>query len=239
MKSFLNFTLLAVTAITLNSCQLFINCEEGQGNLVKKEVPIERFDEVTLEGSYQLYLIQGDSQKVYIQAQENLIPLLNTKVKRGHWEIYFDPCVKSSEAIEIFATVSALKQINIEGSGKVKGENTLKSNQLKLNIDGSGKMQLDLDVKELESEINGSGDISLSGKTKKHQIEVNGSGDMEAYDLMSDNCEIEINGSGDVKIYVSYDLKAEVNGSGDIYYKGSVKNINSSINGSGNLNQAQ
>lgn len=239
MRTIISYSLLAITAITFSACQLFVNCEEGQGNLVKKEIHLAAFNEISLEGNYQLFISQGDSQEVYIQAHENLIPFLNTEVKRGHWEIDFDPCVKSSEAIKIFATVSALKQLNIEGSGKVRGENTIKSSQLSLNIDGSGEIQLDIDAKEVESEINGSGDIKLSGKTKKHQIEVNGSGDIEAYELMSDNCEIEINGSGDVKVHVSYDLKAEVNGSGDIYYKGNVKNINSSINGSGNLNQAQ
>lgn len=239
MKNFLFHSALLVAALSFNACQLFINCEEGQGNLVKKEISLANFDEISLAGNYHLYLSQGDSQKVYIKAHENLIPLLNTDVNGNHWEIDFDPCVKSSEAIELFVTVKSLKQLDVEGSGKVIGETSIKSSQLVLNIDGSGDIQLDLDVKELESEINGSGDMQLSGITKKHQIEVNGSGDIDAYDLMSDNCEIEINGSGDVKVHVSYDLNAEVNGSGDIYYKGSVKNINSSINGSGNLNQAQ
>lgn len=238
MKRIISYSLLAITTITFSACQLFVNCEEGKGNIVKKEVAIENFNEITLEGNFHLYLSQGDSQSVYIQAYENLLPLLNKTVSRGHWKIDFDPCVESNKPIEIFATVNTLKQLNVEGSGKVKGETTIKSNQLSLNIDGSGEIQLDLDAKELESEINGSGDIQLSGITKKHQIEVNGSGDIEAFELKSDNCEIEINGSGDVKVYVSYDLNAEVNGSGDIYYKGNVKNINSSVNGSGNLNQA-
>lgn len=239
MKTIVNYTLLISLALSLSSCQLFVSCEEGQGNLVKKEISLANFDEISIEGNYHVYLSQADTQKVYIKAHENLISLLNTEVKGSQWKIDFDPCVKSIEAIEFYVSVKSLKEINVEGSGKVIGENTLKSNQLVLNIDGSGDIQLDIDVKELESEINGSGDIQLSGKTKKHEIEVNGSGDIDAYELMSDNCEIEINGSGDVKVHVSYDLNAEVNGSGDIYYKGSVKNINSSINGSGNLNQAQ
>ena len=238
MRKISYFLILSIS-ISLSACQLFVNCEEGVGNIVKKEIVLESFDEITLEGNYQLFLSQGKSQKVYIESYENLIPFLNTKVSRGEWKIDFDPCVESSKPINIYATVVNLKELNIEGSGSIKGESLIKSNQLYLNIDGSGEIKLQLDVKELESEVNGSGDIQLSGTTKKHKIEINGSGDLEAYDLLTDNCEIEINGSGDVKVNVSYDLKAEVNGSGDIYYKGSVKNINSSINGSGNLNQAE
>lgn len=235
----ITYLLIICIAANLYACQLFINCEEGKGNIVKKEIVLESFDEITIEGNYQLFLSQGESQKIYIESHENLIPFLNTEVNRGEWRIDFDPCVESSKPINIYATVVNLEKLNIEGSGSIKGESLIKSNQLNLNIDGSGEINLELDVKELESEVNGSGDIQLRGTTKKHTIEINGSGDVEAYDLLSDNCEIEINGSGDVKVNVSYDLKAEVNGSGDIYYKGSVKNINSSINGSGNLNQAE
>jgi hypothetical protein len=75
MKKFLFYSALAVAVLSFSACQFFINCEEGQGNLVKKEIFLTNFDEISLEGNYHLYLSQGDTQKVYIRAHENLIPL--------------------------------------------------------------------------------------------------------------------------------------------------------------------
>src|SRR5690606_22707132 len=118
LNSILAFSLV----VTLSACQLFMNCEEGEGNIVKKEISIENFDEITLEGNYQLFISQGESQKVFIETYENLIPLINKNVSRGEWKIDFDPCVKSNKTINIYATVVNLKELNIEGAGSVKGE---------------------------------------------------------------------------------------------------------------------
>lgn len=222
----------------LTSCNFFKDCTNGEGEVVEEQLEIATFEEIELIGDFDLYLSQGETQKISIKAQSNLIELMNTSVSRGKWKVDFDPCVNSMEAIEIYVQVPKLSKISVEGAGNIGGITTLNTNKIELSIEGSGTIELDLDTKELSSKIKGSGNLRLTGNTKKHQIEVNGSGDVNAFELSSAETDIEINGSGDVEVDVSYALSAKVNGSGDIYYKGSVKKINSNIDGSGKLNQA-
>lgn len=225
--------------ILLSSCLFWGNCEEGKGPMVEKQIEIKSFQKLELSGSHTVYLSQGNSQSVTIKAQENIIALLNTEVKNDEWDIQFKKCIKSKEKIEFYITIPKINQIAIEGSGEIIGKTSIKADLMDLEINGSGEINVELqNIKELESEINGSGDLKLSGSSKSHEIEINGSGDVEAYNLKTDNSKVEINGSGDVKINVSYELNVEVNGSGDVFYKGDVKNIQSEINGSGNIRQS-
>lgn len=230
------FSILVIIFL-LPACNFFENCVEGEGTAIEQIVDIDNFDAIELERSAKVYLKQSDKQKVTISAPQNIIDLLLTEVDGGTWNIDFSRCPKTEEAIEFYIETNSIQEITIEGSGEIYSEGAIESDQLDLTIQGSGLIDMELQVKELSTEISGAGDLKLRGVTKLHDIEINGSGDIKAYDLVSDETEIEINGSGDVKVNVSYSLDVEINGSGDVYYKGNVKEISSEINGSGKLNQ--
>jgi len=227
------FTLL----FSVSSCILFENCLQGEGKTVEKELQLKPFHSIELSTSAEVFLKKGAKQKVMIVAQENLIPLFETSVEDGVWEIQTSRCIKDSQPIKLYLQLPEIKMVEIKGSGGVSSENLFTANEINLNIEGSGDISLNLDAKEINSRISGSGEINLQGKAKSHFVKINGSGDLNASKLETDVTEIDINGSGDAFIDVSYELDVEVNGSGDVNYSGSVKKLNSDIKGSGRLNQ--
>ena len=235
MKNFAFFALFTIATFSFSSCN--INCVEGTGNVVTKNIQLDKIKSLELSSSIPVTIAQGQEQMVQIKGYENIVELLNKKVKRGAWEIKFDKCLASSDNVEIHITLPALEKIALNGSGSISTEGVFKSEILELALDGSGKMKLELQVKELETNLSGSGDINLEGSTKIHDISLNGSGDINAENLKSDNVSIDLSGSGDVRVFSSYKLNITVDGSGDVYYKGNVKSISSDINGSGNLHQ--
>ena len=228
---------LIFTLLSFSGCSFFENCVEGEGPVVEQIIDIDDFEGFELEQRATVYLKQSTQQKVTIKAPQNIIDLLLTEVDGKNWHIDFSRCPKTDENIKIYIESNNINEITIEGSGEIFSEGQIETDELVIEIIGSGLVDLDVRVKELKTEISGAGDIRLKGETKLHDIEINGSGDIKAYDLLSDESEIEINGSGDVKVNVSYSLDVEINGSGDVYYKGNVKEISSEINGSGKLNQ--
>jgi hypothetical protein len=213
------------------------NCVEGEGPVTTKTLDLPEIKSIELASVGKVFIKQAPVQKITIKGQQNIIDLVKTTVRNEEWIIDFERCIKTSKKVEVYLELPNIIKIDLEGSGEIIGENTIESNELRLEINGSGDMDLDLNVKELQSEISGSGDIRLRGSTKNHGIRIKGSGDVQAFDLNSDVTEVEIDGSGDAKVNVSYSLDVDVDGSGDVYYKGSVKEISSQIEGSGKLHQ--
>lgn len=232
-----NTYLLFIPLLSLLLYSCAPNCIQGTGAVQSKTLEIANFSHIYLNDNVVVYITQGEAQKVEIKAHENIIPLLNTKVSGDEWEIKLEDCVASAQEVEIHVTTAGLDHIEVEGSGSLSSTNTLKGEVMSIQLNGSGDISLDLQVKELDTELNGSGDLQLKGSTKQHDIELDGSGDIVADGLSSDVVNIQVNGSGDVRVDVSYEINVDVNGSGDVYYKGEVKNIRSDINGSGNLHQ--
>ena len=230
MKNILPLIGFVILSFTFNSCSLLGGCVEAEGEVVKREISLDEFSKISLQSSIRVILEQGEYQKIEIEAAQNVIDLLNRKIKSDEWEIKFNNCIETTNEIEVRITLPNINEIEISGSGSISSNGELSGDIMELSIDGSGEISLNLNVKELECGINGSGNVNLEGTTKIHDIEINGSGNIDAYALNSDEVEVEINGSGDVKVNVSYSLEVEVNGSGDVYYKGSVTKINSDIN---------
>jgi len=189
---------------------------KGEGPVVKKEISLSAIEGIGLGISGTVYLSQGSTQKIVIEAQQNIIDNIKQEVKNGSWNINFSKNVRGHDGVKIYVTLPNVKSLSIGGSGKIIGQNS---------FDNMGNLSLS---------IGGSGYIELAGKAKDAHVSIGGSGTVKAGNLKTETCNVSIGGSGDCYVEVSESLKASVAGSGDVYYKGRPK-VNSSIAGSGRV----
>jgi hypothetical protein len=226
MKKILNYSIVLLLFFAFSAS---VN---GQTTLT---LDIPAFTEIELDINANVTIKQGRSQSVEVIGPQELIDVLNKDVKGGKWDIkYTKRRVDTKKSLQINITVTQLSEIDVNGSGEIKGDNAFHGDKMELSINGSGSILLELYVEELELEINGSGDLRLSGSAEELEVNINGSGNVKCADLTSENAEFEINGSGDSEIHVTKNLNASINGSGNINYSGNP-GMKVRKNGSGSL----
>ena len=211
------FALLLCSAFTLQ----FAHAQwgkgiKGEGPIVKKEISLSAIEGIGLGISGTVYLTQGSSQKIEIEAQQNIIDNIKQEVKNGSWSINYHKNVNGHDGVKIYVTLPNVKSLSIGGSGKILGQNSFNN------------------LGNLALSIGGSGMIELAGNAQNVKVSIGGSGSVKAGKLKTETCEVSIGGSGDCYVEVSESLKASVAGSGDVYYKGRPK-VRSSIAGSGRV----
>ncbi len=207
----------------------------GSGSKVTKTLNLKDFTGFSLAISGKIYLKQGNTQSVTIEAQQNIIDNILTEVKDKHWQIKFDKRVRRHDGIKIWITIPTLTKAIISGSGDIIGESAFTDlKNLQLVISGSGNTNLEVEAEQIEGTVSGSGDIILRGSAQSFTINISGSGDCKAVDLKTAHCKISISGSGDCKVYVTDTLDVKVSGSADVRYKGTPK-VNSRVAGSGSV----
>jgi hypothetical protein len=226
------YGMIAITAL-FAACG---DCIRGEGEPITQLLELDQISSITVGGSHDISIAQGNEQKIEITAPQNIIELINKNVSLGSWEIKFDNCVRSSD-IQIQITVPDLKSIRIAGSGNVKGLNNLNFQELNLSIAGSGDMELTVNTGKINSSILGSGNIRLKGSSLNHNISIQGSGDIKAGDFETVNTKVEIIGSGDADIFATELIEANITGSGDIRYKDTGVRITADVKGSGELSR--
>ena len=201
------------------------------------------FNAVDLAGSFDVYITQGSTESVKVEAPDNIIDHIITEVNGGvlkihnkndhdfHWGDLFG----SHKKIVVYVTAKDLNSISVTGSGDIFFRDGIHTNSLKLSVSGSGDMVGRVEVKTLESSIVGSGDMKISGRADNSSVRVGGSGDFSGRSLITINTAVRVSGSGDASVNASGKVEASVSGSGDIRYSGGAKNVSSSKSGSGDI----
>ncbi|WP_373552624.1 head GIN domain-containing protein [Haliscomenobacter sp.] len=209
-------------------------CVRGNGNNVSRELNLPNFTGVDLDISAEVIITQGDSFKVTVEGESNIIAELETDVRNGIWEIDFDRCVRDQDELTIFITMPRVRSLSISGSGIITSTNIMEVDDIDLNISGSGKIDVGLDADDISSRISGSGRVVLEGEANSVEHTVSGSGDLFAFLLQTRDADIRVSGSGNSEVKVSENLNVRISGSGDVYYRGKPQ-VEVSISGSGKL----
>lgn len=207
----------------------------GEGPNNSQELNIDDFTGIHLAISAEVRIRQGSPQSVSIDAQQNIIDLIETDVNDGIWKIKTSENIRNHKPIQIDITVSELAYAKISGSGNIIGETAFtNADDFATGISGSGDIRLEVQADEISASISGSGDIELSGSADELTIGVSGAGDIDAEDLVAQDVEVRVSGSGDCRVHAASELDVRVSGSGDVKYKGSPR-VTSRVSGSGDL----
>lgn len=220
--------------IYLTSCHRFHEIE-GNGNVTTIARTVEYFTQIKSEGFFNVYISYDSVQSLKIEAEENLIPYIETDVSgsvlvvkvRDHRNI------DNHEPINIYVKTPVIEGIDLSGSGKIICDN-MASNYLTLYLSGSGKINVITTCNKLKARISGSGEINASGNANETDFDINGSGDIHSFNLTQDTCFADISGSGSMFVNVIKFLDVKISGSGEVHYQGSPV-INTQISGSGSV----
>ncbi len=244
-----------------NSISFGKNRVKGSGVLKDESRAVANFSRLVLALPATVSITQGANESLTITADDNLLPLMNTRVENGELLIDCDEKrgFSSRENITIRLTVRSLDSIKIKGSGDVVGGelksdkldiviagsgdvkfNVIRAEQLSVGIQGSGDIKLDSIISKLvDASIRGSGDIRMpSLQASSVKISVHGSGDVSAGGN-TDKVDIEVRGSGDVRArrLIAREASASISASGDIEVNAQER-LSANVTGSGDIRYA-
>ena len=238
MKKQLLTTVIILVSISINA-QSWWNSEKikGNGNVITKTISIDKFDKVNVGGSFDVNLIDGTEGKITFEGEENILPYIETTVKKGKLNIKFkeNTNIKTTERLVITIPFKSIDAISLAGSGNVTVKKHMRSDDASFNIGGSGNITANVDANTVKTSIGGSGNIKLKGRADSFKCSIAGSGNVNAYELNTNSLKASIAGSGSVQTTVSSKIKASIVGSGSVYYKGNPKSIDTSSVGSGDV----
>jgi len=224
--------------ITASAGWLFTN---GSGRIESENREVAQFTEVRIKGEtyvtradFEVFLTQDASHALVIEADDNILPMVKSEVRGGTLTIWNDEWFRSSNNVRIYISSPEFRKVHIDGLAEVKTQTPILSPRFEITINGSGRVDLNIDAETLDAIINGRGDIGLVGQTDRLRIQINGHGNIDALSLTSKSADVTINGAGDVALEALETLDIEINGIGKVLYIGSP-DVKPSITGSGKI----
>jgi hypothetical protein len=200
------------------------------------------FKAVDVAGSFDVYVTQGETESVKVDAPANVMDHIITEVEDGVLKIYDKKHNGSGnwfngdhKKIVVYVTVRDLNAVGVSGSGDVFFKDGVKSDNLKIRVSGSGDVSGKIDAKTLACSISGSGNMKLNGHAEDSNVSVSGSGDYSGRALTTTSTTVQVSGSGNANINASTNIVVAVSGSGDVKYTGGAQHVIKSKSGSGDI----
>jgi len=209
----------------------------GSGDVISESRSVSGFTQVMFKGSGRVSVEVTGEESLTIEAEENLMPLLTSEVENGVLVLGSNEAISPTQDIVYTITVDRLDGVTIQGSGELSAPD-VETSAFEAIASGSGELFLpNLTTQELVVRISGSGDAQVSGSASHLELDVSGSGSYLGQDLVAMTANVDNSGSGDATVNVRDNLKATLSGSGSIIYFGEPASVDSSVSGSGEIEE--
>ena len=212
----------------------------GNGKSKKEIREVTGYTGVVSSGSMNVEIAYGNSSSISVEADENLLPYIETSVVDGNLLIKAKKGynLRSKAKMLVNVSLTKLTAVKLSGSGNISGDGAFtNSGKSVVEISGSGNIKLAFDkITALHTAVSGSGNIYLKGNHADNiTASISGSGNIDCSNVHTNDVFANVSGSGDIKVNTSKSIDAKVYGSGSIYYKGNPASVASKASGSGRL----
>lgn len=214
----------------------------GSRNIVSQTHEVSDFRAIEISYPVDVLVKQGKSESVTIEADDNLLPQLQSRVSGGtlyieNTERDWGRRVRPSRTVKVTIIVKDLREVDFSGAGSIRIEN-LETDQLTVNVSGAGDLKLDnLTARKLECHLSGVGSVTANGAVDELRLDISGVGNFKSSKLLSKSAEVHVSGTGSATVHVADELRADISGTGSVSYYGSPK-ISQSVSGLGSVRKA-
>lgn len=229
--------ILLIFTIALSGCTIYMTT--GSGTLVQEDRPVSNVESVEFTSVGQLTIMQGDSESLVVEAEDNIISHITTEMNGTTLVIGFDEGVDNmitpTRMISYTLTVTDLNDIELSGAGNISMDE-LTADHVTIQLSGAGNIDIDaLTADSISVSLPGAGNISINGTVGEEQLELSGFGNFNANDLQATVSNVNVSGAGNASVWVTDTLNVDISGAGSVEYYGSP-DITQNISGVGVLN---
>ena len=187
----------------------------GSGNITTQKREVSEFSSVEVSGIFQVQIVSGKELAIEVQADDNIIPLVNTEVSGGTLHIGLERKVTTKNDMIVRISVPNIEKVSSSGASTVNVSN-IKNDSFAIDISGASK-------------------VTLAGETAHLNIDVSGAGNIDAEQLNAVRADVDASGACKVAVNVSSELHSDASGASFITYKGDPKIVDNHQSGVGSI----
>ncbi|WP_320052929.1 GIN domain-containing protein [uncultured Acetobacteroides sp.] len=187
LKPLLLLVSMAIATASFFACNISTNNDsnkkrvEGKGDLVQKTIDLDSFTAIDIEGQADVKVTYGPKQIVKVQAQANILELLDFTVTEGKLTIgtKSNYSIQHSKGITVeIVTPNAITDYSISGAGNISIAGKPQQN-LNIKIAGAAKFDaFELEADNVSIDIAGAADCDVKA-AKTLDVSIAGTGSVK------------------------------------------------------------
>lgn len=189
----------------------------GSGKVVTEARKVPAFQEIHTGGAFRLEATVGQETKLELVGDDNLLPLVETKVKGARLTVRTKKNLRPSRGLTVKVVAPKIRAVSASGASQITAKK-IDSDRFLLTLSGAGK-------------------ASLEGKTRKLVVDISGAGKVNAASLAADAVQVRCSGAAEAEVRAARALDVRISGAGKVIYHGKPARVTQKISGAGKLVQ--
>ncbi len=178
----------------------------------KEHRTVGDFTKVQLEGAFNLFITQGNSNALALEAKkQSVIHRLHTEVRGETLYITTDDNMDKAKKLTVYLQVKDLSLLKVLGATKVYSKNPL-TNDLRVELLGAAKVRLLVQNKQLEFHAQGVSSSIIKGKVQQADFQMEGMGKLDAEELICTDAHVYLAGFCKANLYVKNKIMGNIEG---------------------------
>lgn len=220
-----SFLIAPLLALTFGSC----TCDDrrtvcGNGPDETETRPITDLTRLAVSANTEVYLTQGATPELRLEAPRNVLDVLRTEAVGGELRIGLRDGInlRTKSPIRVYLTLPHLTAISGSGATHFHGATGWNVTDLVLTLSGASTADLSVVATSgLRTEASGASRVTLHGTAGPHTVRLSGASALDAFDLTLASADIDASGASQMHLSVASALAVRASGASQVYYRGS------------------
>jgi hypothetical protein len=208
----------------------------GNGSVRREARDVGSFSGVAMGLAGRVDVRRGEREGVTVEADDKLLPLIETVVENGTLEIRAKRGTSiRMRDLKIVVQARELDHLALGGSGSIDADR-VNGARVHFDIGGSGSIKVGtVEAERIEANLGGTGDLKAGGgNARKLSISIGGTGGVDFARVRTESASVTVAGAGRATVWARDRLDLTVAGSGDLDYYGDPK-VSQTVMGRGNV----
>lgn len=194
---------------------------KGSGHVIKETRELSSFSAIDVGGAFEIELVKSNEEKIVIEADDNIMPHIKTRVSGGELDIDNTEDLNNPTTLKLTIYYKNIDELDISGAAELYSSDVLEADNLELDFSGASEVTLKLNVQSLEADFSGASKVELEGSINSAELDLSGASVLRAYGLEIKDLELEASGAAVVRVLVLENLSIGASGASSVKYKGS------------------
>ncbi len=193
---------------------------DGSGRAVKDLREAFPFMDVDISGELKVYLQQGDSLSVMIEADDNLLDFIDTSIKDNQLKIRISEPISKESQIVAYITLPDLSRLGAANNAVIVANEPLTGSYLEIDLSSGTESTLELNYEKVNINLSSAAKATLHGAAEKLYAESATGSFLDARFFKVTECDITARSDSRAKVYVTNSFNATARSGSMIEYRG-------------------
>jgi hypothetical protein len=233
-------TVAIVTALLLTSCNNINlgNGISGNGNVKTETRAItEKFTKISTNRGIEVIVNQNATTEIQVEADENLIKHITTKVENGTLVVSADENIDSAEKLIVHVTTPTITGLEATSGSTISTKKTITGTSIQVKSSSGSEINAIVEYDKVSTESTSGSNITISGKALTVSTKSSSGSTTDAGDLMANNVVAESTSGSSTEVHAAVTLSAHASSGSSVDYNGNPKKVSKEENSGGSVSK--